>query len=313
MKEAIVRLGPRVEIHDVPIPVPATDEVLIKVVVSGSNPKDWKMAEWGLGERNEGDDIAGTVVSGGSSVTDLHPGDRVAAFHRIRNTHVSYAEYAIAPSHTTFHLPAHTSFEEAATIPLAAMTAAVGVYVRMQLPQPFTPVTKPLPLLIYGAASAVGAFAIKLASRSAIHPLICVAGKGASFVESLIDRSKGDTIIDYRDGDEATIQGIRSALPAGQQSLMYAFDCVSAQTSYVNCCHVLSHDGGKLTMVLRIKDYTFPSGIEKTDTMVGSVQGDPTYGPDQPNDHDFGFAWYRMLGMGLKEGWFKGHPYEVVP
>lgn len=41
MKEAIVAKGPKVNIHDVPIPEPKDDQVVIKVVVSGSNPKDW--------------------------------------------------------------------------------------------------------------------------------------------------------------------------------------------------------------------------------------------------------------------------------
>jgi NADPH2:quinone reductase len=311
MKEAICRLGPRVEIHDVPIPTPGPDEVLTKVVVSGSNPKDWKMAEWGLGERNEGDDIAGYVHSIGSNVTEFHPGDRIAAFHRIRTPHGSYAEYAISPSHTTFHIPKHTSFEEAATIPLAAMTAAVGLYVRLKLPQPFTSPSDAIPLLIYGAASAVGAYAIQLAVHSGIHPLICVAGKGASFVEKLIDRSQGDTIVDYRDGDDAVVQGIKSALPSGQK-LLHGFDCVSAKGSYANCCNAISHDGGKLTMVLRVKDFDY-GGVQQSDTMVGSVQGDKTYSKSDPDDHDFGFAWFRMFSLGLKEGWLRGHPYEVVP
>jgi NADPH:quinone reductase-like Zn-dependent oxidoreductase len=41
MKEAVVTKGPKVTIKDVPIPEPGPDQVVIKVVVSGSNPKDW--------------------------------------------------------------------------------------------------------------------------------------------------------------------------------------------------------------------------------------------------------------------------------
>lgn len=311
MKEAICRLGPRVEIHDVPIPQPKKDEVQIKVIVSGTNPKDWKMAEWGLGERNEGDDIAGIVTAVGEEVVEFRPGDRVAAFHRIRTPHGSYAEYAIAPAHTTFHIPEQTSFEEAATIPLAAMTAAVGLYVRLELPQPFTPPKVQLPLLVYGASSAVGAYVVKLANKSGIHPLICVAGKASPFVETLIDRSKGDTIVDYRDGDEALIKNVKASLPAGVE-LKYAFDCISEGSSYINCSKVLSETGGKLTMTLRTK-HKFQDWIEQSDTKVGSVVADPTYSRDDPDDQDFGFAWYRMFALGLKQGWFSGHPYEVIP
>lgn len=57
-----------------------------------------------------------------------------------------------------------------------------------------------------------GSYTIKLASNSNVHPIIAVAGKGSHYVETLIDRSKGDTIIDYREGPEATIQGIHNTL-----------------------------------------------------------------------------------------------------
>jgi hypothetical protein len=76
---------------------------------------------------------------------------------------------------------------------------------------------------------------------------------------------------------------------------------------------MLSRHGGKLTMVLRIPGHKWPDWVEHSDTKVGSVQGDLTYGADEPNDHEFGFAWYRMFALGLKEGWFSGHPYEVMP
>jgi NADPH:quinone reductase len=130
------------------------------------------MAQWGQGDKNSGDDIAGFIHRVGSNVTEFHPGDRVAAMHKLREPHGSYAEYALAPAHTTFHIPKALSFEDAATVPLAAMTAAVGLFLRLGLPQPFVPASKPIPLLIYGAASAVGSYAIKLAKHSNIHPLI---------------------------------------------------------------------------------------------------------------------------------------------
>lgn len=51
--------------------------------------------------------------------------------------HGSFAEYALAWQHTTFHIPESLSFEEAATLPLAGMTAAVGLYFRMGLREPW--------------------------------------------------------------------------------------------------------------------------------------------------------------------------------
>ena len=117
-------------IVDSPVPEPAENQVLIKVVVSGTNPKDWKVPvvfTSDLPPMNTGDDIAGYIHSVGEGVTEFKPGDRVAAFHEMMKPHGSFAEYAIAWAKTTFHIPPQTTFEEAATIPLAAMTAAVGL------------------------------------------------------------------------------------------------------------------------------------------------------------------------------------------
>lgn len=111
MKEAIVSAGPKVKIIDSPIPKPKANQVLIKVVVSGSNPKDWKLPER-VEPHNSGDDIAGIVEEVGDEVTEFKKGDRVAAFHEMRAPHGSFAEYAIAPAHVTFHLPKNTTFEE---------------------------------------------------------------------------------------------------------------------------------------------------------------------------------------------------------
>lgn len=111
MKEAIVAKGPKVSIHDVPIPKPKPNQILIKVVVSGSNPKDWKRPN--LGEpHNSGDDIAGIVEAIGDNVIEFKKGDRVAAFHEMMTPNGSFAEYAMAWDYTTFHLPDMTSFEE---------------------------------------------------------------------------------------------------------------------------------------------------------------------------------------------------------
>ncbi|KAF2173688.1 hypothetical protein M409DRAFT_15963 [Zasmidium cellare ATCC 36951] len=317
MKEGVVTLGPKISVREVSVPVPGPEDVLIRVAVTGTNPKDWKMAEWGFGERNEGDDMAGVVEKVGTDVVGFRPGDRVGALHRLRQNYGTFAEFSLAPAHCVFRLPPKTTFEEAATIPLAAMTAAVGLFARLRLPQPFSSSTaprEPQPLLIYGAAGAVGLYTTKLAVHAGFHPLICVAGAGASAVEPWLDSFKGDVIVDYRKGDQAVVEAIRAAIPEGL-SLKHAFDCVSANGTYLNCEKVLDK-GGKLTMLLRIKDHTFRPDLKITDTKVGSVQDDRTYGPrgyKDPDDTEFGRVWFMLFTQGLKHGWLKGHPYEVIP
>ncbi|KZF18845.1 GroES-like protein [Xylona heveae TC161] len=321
MKEAIVHPGPRSELIESPIPRPNADQVLIKVVVSGCNPKDWKGAQNEKKSANSGDDIAGIVEAVGENITEFRPGDRVAAFHHIGTPGGSFAEYAISWGYATFHIPKKTSFEEAATIPLAAMTAAVALYQELRLPQPWQAPTEPLPLIIYGGSSAVGAYAIQLAKASNIHPLIVVAGKGADLVESLIDRSKGDTVIDYREGYDAVVAGLKNALKqSGQNRVRYAFDPVSDKGSYQAICEVLDRETGKITFVLPGKTYEeVPKSIKWTLTKVPTSFLDVA--PDSPqgkagikiSNKDFAFLFLRFFGRGLQEGWLRPHPYEVAP
>jgi len=302
MKEAIVHPGTKVEIVDSPIPQPGADQLVIKVVVSGSNPKDWKVPEWLNSSSNTGDDIAGIVHSIGENVFEFKPGDRVAAFHEMRTPGGSFAEYALVWQHTTFHIPQKTTFEEAATLPLAAMTAAVGLHISLGLPEPWFPATSPIPLLVYGGSYAVGAFALKLAAQANIHPLIVVAGNGASYVETLIDRSKGDTIVDYRKGHDAVVSGVKDALKGAK--LSYAFDAVSEKGSYQNIIQVLDPHG-EITLVLPGKEYQeIPKTVTQSFTSVGSAHEE---------NKDFAYIYFRYLARGLFEGWFKGHPSEVVP
>ena len=98
MKEAVVAKGPKVSIIDSEIPKPAPGQVVIKVQVSGSNPKDWKVPEWmpDAAPTNQGDDIAGTIHAVGEGVEEFRKGDRVAAFHQMLEPGGSYAEYAVA-------------------------------------------------------------------------------------------------------------------------------------------------------------------------------------------------------------------------
>ena len=132
-----------VEIIDTPIPSPQDKEVVIKVIVAGTNPKDWKYPTWYVffllvvafsdadnlqrkdWPHNPGDDIAGIVHSVGKDVYEFKPGDRVAGLHAFLTENGGFAEYAVAPDWTTFHLQHNVSFEEAATIPVSALTAAI--------------------------------------------------------------------------------------------------------------------------------------------------------------------------------------------
>ncbi|KAF5682034.1 fusarubin cluster-oxidoreductase [Fusarium denticulatum] len=313
MKEAIVSRGPKVHIIDSPIPKAGPGQVVVKIEYAGSNPKDWKRPEyWGSkASMNQGDDHAGVVHEVGEGVSDFKIGDRVAAMHEGKQPGGSYAEYGVSWAYTTIHLPEHTTFQadvvitEGAALPFAAFTAACALYAKLNLPWPMHPISddQKLPLVIWGASSAVGSYAVQLAKKSNIHPLICIAGRAQEHVERMIDGSKGDTVIDYRMGREAVAQKIRAHLRG--EKLEYAFDAVSEMGSYQTICDVLDQKSGKITLIIPAQSYSdIPKTIEKSVTTVASVHEDLK---------EFARAFSIDFARGLKDGWLKAHPQEVVP
>ncbi|KAF9729385.1 hypothetical protein PMIN06_011073 [Paraphaeosphaeria minitans] len=311
MKELIIHHGPRVEHVDSPVPSPTQDEVVIKVTVAGCNPKDYK-THWVPTPINQGDDMAGIVHRVGSNVFEFRPGDRVVALHQIQSPHGAYAEYAVASAATTAHLAPAISFEEAATVPLAAMTAALGLYRALGLPPPWAPRPLPGPLLIYGASTAVGAFAIKLATAAHLHPIIAVAGAGLDFAASLLDSGAGDVVLDYRNGLERLQRDMADALAASHaQSVHAALDAVSEHASWDVCTPVLAPTTPLATVLPYPETAGLPGGPTQAQLiMVGDVHD--VFG-EKPGGREFGYVMMRALVRGLHQGWLSGHPYEVVP
>lgn len=184
------------------------------------------------------------------------------------------------------------------------MTAAFGLFGddTLNLPPPWSPASKPIPLVVYGASSAVGSYVVQFAKRANIHPLICVAGRAQEHVEKMIDRSKGDTVVDYRKGDHAVVQGIKDALKGA--TLNYAYDAVSEKNSYQNVCKVLDPHG-KITLILLGKEFPeIPKTVQQSITRVAQAHD---------NKKDLAFVFCRYITRGLEEGWFQPQPQEVVP
>lgn len=196
---------------------------------------------------------------------------------------------------------------EAATIPLAALTAAIALNWNLELPTPWLPAKAPIPLVIYGASTSVGSFAIKLARASNIHPIIAIAGKGTPFIETLLDPSKGDVVFDYRKGVDETIKGIRDHLKAGNYGeIKHGLDPGIGESSKAVLTEVVAPDGA-INLVLP-SDWDTGSA-KKTKTMVGAIHNSKVFG----DARDFGLVFCRWFTKALEDGTFEGHPYEVRP
>ena len=197
---------------------------------------------------------------------------------------------------------------EAATIPLAALTAAVALNWNLELPTPWLPAKASIPLVIYGASTSVGSFAIKLARASNIHPVIAIAGKGTSFIETLLDPSKGDVVFDYRKGVDETIKGIRDHLKSGNYGeIKHGLDPGIGESSKAVLTEVVAPNGA-INLVLP-SDWDTGS-TKKTKTMVGAIHNSsPPFG----DARDLGLVFCRWFTKALEDGTFEGHPYEVRP
>src|SRR5215472_10844651 len=166
MKAAVYRrYGPPeavVQIEDVEKPVPKDNEVLIKVRAASVNPLDCVVkgppyivrGMFGLRKPKDirpGVDVAGHVEAVGRTVIQFKPGD--AVFGSCRG---AFAEYACASESKVVLMSDNVTFEQAASVPVAALTALQGVRDKRQV-QPWQKI------LINGAAGGVGTFAVQIA------------------------------------------------------------------------------------------------------------------------------------------------------
>jgi NADPH:quinone reductase-like Zn-dependent oxidoreductase len=155
-------------LEEVERPVPADDQVLVKIHAASLNRSDWEaltgkplyVRVGGLskpGNRILGSDIAGTVEAAGKDIKRFRPGDQV--FGLLFNYAGGFAEYVCCSENGLALKPAELTFEQAAAIPQAAFIALQGIIAKGQ-------VRAGQKVLINGAGGGTGSFAIQLA-RSA--------------------------------------------------------------------------------------------------------------------------------------------------
>jgi NADPH:quinone reductase-like Zn-dependent oxidoreductase len=217
-----------------------------------------------------------------------------------------YQEYSVSPAHTAWHLAESTSFEEAATLPLAVMTAAIGLYVRLGLAPPPTSGERGSAsgiVLINGAASSVGAFAVQLAKRSG-YSVVGIAGQSGDYARSL----GADEVVDYRSADTGKLVLAAIEKLGGKSKLVGTYDAVSTEkTVELLAYEVLQPEGGKITTVLPA--YEGGKGLK-----VDTVAVDRTMvGTAHSEDAQFATTWYRQIGKWLDDGSFKANQVKLMP
>jgi NADPH:quinone reductase-like Zn-dependent oxidoreductase len=236
MKAAVyTQYGPPdvvVQISDVEKPVPKDDELLIKVRAASVNPLDSHLMKGGpyivrlllrLGKpkiKRPGVDVAGQVEAAGKNVTQFKPGDAVFGLCK-----GAFAEYLCAPESAFVIKPENITFEQAASVPVAALTALQGLRDKghIQAGQK---------VLINGAAGGVGTFAVQIAKSFGAHVTAVCSTRNVDMVRSI----GADRVIDY------TQQDFTKTNPPNGEGYDIIFDNVSNH-SLSECRRLLNPKG----------------------------------------------------------------------
>ncbi|MER5360352.1 NADP-dependent oxidoreductase [Streptomyces sp. NPDC002785] len=220
-----------------PDPKVGPDTVLVKVRAAAVNPVDWKAREGYLDAGLvavfpviPGWDVSGVVVQPGVAVDEFVVGDEVIGYVRedflCRGT---FAEYVAAPVRTLARKPLSLSFEEAAGLPLAGLTAYQVLHRTLKIQGGET-------VLVHAAAGGVGSFAVQLAGHAGAR----VIGTASEPNHDHVRRLGGEPVA-YGDG---LADRLRELAPDGVDA---AFDTVGGEALRV-CAEVLK-PGGRLASI----------------------------------------------------------------
>ena len=231
------------QMAEVEKPAPDAAEVLVKVLGISVNPADWhcmrgkplfSRATLGLlrpKHRILGGDIAGQVEAVGSSVSQFKPGDEVYA-NLLDHGYGGFAEYVAAPVEVSSSKPANLSFEEAAAVPTAAVTALQGLHYHGKI-RPDQQV------LINGASGGIGTFGVQIAKSYGSEVTGVTSTRNIELVHSLgadhvVDYTRTDFVRDGRRYDlildtigNRSVRDLRRSLAEGGKAAVVGFTSVA--------------------------------------------------------------------------------------
>jgi len=191
------------QLQEVAKPAPSDDEVLIRIHAASINSRDWRFMRANpffirlvpggfLAPKNKilGADLAGRVEAIGSNVKQFKPGDEVFGYLPSATGRGTFAEFVCANEKAITLKPANLTFEQAAAVPEAAMTALQGLRNKGNI-QPGQKV------LINGASGGVGTFAVQIAKAFGAEVTAVCSTRNLEMVRSI----GADHVIDYQKED----------------------------------------------------------------------------------------------------------------
>jgi NADPH:quinone reductase-like Zn-dependent oxidoreductase len=230
MKAAVIsRYGGNevVEVKDVPAPVPARGEVLVRVHAASVNPVDWKVREGQVriftGSKFPkvlGCECAGEIFETGPGATKFRKGDRVVMYTSVRRLG-AFAEYGCTSGDRVYPVTDGIPFEQAACLPIAGLTA-------LQSLRDHGRIAAGQKVLINGASGGVGHFAVQIAKVFGAEVTGVTSGRNVDLVKGL----GADKVIDYGNVD----------FTRGSERYDLIFDAVS-RSSFWKCRRALAPAG----------------------------------------------------------------------
>lgn len=179
--------------EDAPLPEPGPEDVRVRVHAAGVNPVDWKIREGYLSAMlpypmplTLGWDVSGVVEQVGANVSGVSIGDAVYSRPDIARNG-AYAQYVVVRASEVAPKPGSLSHNEAAAVPLAALTAWQGLFDHAKL-------GKGERVLVHAGAGGVGSFAIQFAKWAGAQ----VIATASAANESLVRELGADEFVDYR-------------------------------------------------------------------------------------------------------------------
>lgn len=291
---------------------PAPGEMLIEVHSAGLNPVDWKIQATGAFKVDYpailGADGAGIVSKLGDGVTNFTVGDKVVFEGKHDNHHATFQQYTIVPAEIVAKVPPNLTLDQAASIPVAIATAAVGLYNPksaggLELTAPWDEGGRGKysgePIFIIGGSSAVGQQVIQLARLSGFSPIIITA----SLRNEAYLRSLGATHVIDRAVPLAELPALVSAI-AGKP-VKVAYDPIGEPETQ-NAVYDTLADGGKAVIVSSL-------AIEKGKLVPSKELAFPYGQVHVPANRELGKRLYASLTGLLESGEIKPNNVEVLP
>lgn len=241
--------------HDFPVPLPAPNQVQVKVMAASLNPLDYKIRNGELRWIHPlkfpmvlGNDISGVVTAVGENVSQFKVGDEVFGMMDANVKPAcngfarpgAYAEYAVTREDTLALKPSGLTHPEAASLPLAALTAWQALHPLLSAIHP----TQRAPnVLINGGSGGVGSLAVQIAKALGATVTATCSARNMTLVQSL----GADRVIDYSTTPVTTV--------SGPFDLIYD---VAANLRYRDIESLLTSEGVLITNVANIATMLAP-------------------------------------------------------